>query len=149
MDNFTPDILDPTTGDVVPGNGNLIGIGSAPGAANATESLVFDQRDRLTSYSGPNGDETYNYHANGPLSSSMLGADELRFFYDKSSNAQVVNVYQGATDLWSARLGRVRYLDSGSEEVLLVPRKDVAGSYKPSDDSLQSYLYSAYGESPL
>ncbi len=55
------------------------------------------------------------------------------------------NLHQTDTGQWSARLGAVRYLDDGSEEVLLAPRKDVAATYDPSSNTVTSYDYDSFG----
>ncbi len=39
----------------------------------------------------------------------------------------------------------MRYLDDGSEEVLLTPRKDVAATYDPSSNTVTSYDYGSFG----
>ena len=46
-DNFEPDPTDATTGTVTKANGNLVGVGSAPGGPYAV-SFGFDRRNRLT-----------------------------------------------------------------------------------------------------
>ncbi len=140
-DNFVPDKSDPTTGTVYAGNGNLLAIGPKPGSGSSL--FAFDNRDRLTGFSGADKSSAYGYHADGLMASSTA-ADKsgFGFYYAGSSMA---NLHQTDTDQWSARLGPVRYLDDGSEEVLLTPRKDVAATYDPSSNTLQSYDYDSFG----
>ncbi len=125
------------------GNGRLKGFGPQPGTANLEERFVFDRRDRLTTYQGAGA--AYDYHADGMLSSASTGADTLRFYYDAGKDAGVSNIHQPGADLWSAYLHGVRYLSDGSEEILLAPRKDTAGTYHPEAGTLQTYGYDAFG----
>lgn len=144
-DNFVPDVDDPTSGMVAQGNGHLLGSGAAPGVADANATFAFDRRERLLSYSGTDSGETYDYYANGMMSSAATSAGSFRFFYDRAKNPHVTNVRDDAGDLWSAYLDHVRYLDDGSEQVLLMPRKDLACSYDATMQSVDSYTYDAYG----
>ncbi len=147
-DNFVPDVADPTTGTVRLGTGTLSAIGPAPGRENASEQFSFDPRDRLLDHSGVEGEQTYDYHARGMMASASRDDDQLRFYYDTEQDARLSNIHQASTDTWSAYLGKARFLNDGSEEVLLNPRKkDIEGSYRPVDESLESYSYEAYGSS--
>ncbi len=140
-DNFVPDIDDPTTGTVYAGNGNLLAIGPKPGTGSSL--FAFDNRDRLTGFSGADKSAAYGYHADGLMASSAAADNSgFGFYYSGSSMA---NLHQTDTDQWSARLGPVRYLDDGSEEVLLTPRKDVAATYDPSSNTVASYDYDSFG----
>jgi RHS repeat-associated protein len=147
-DDFVPDASDPTTGTVTVGDGRLLGRGPTPGAQNATDFFTFDRRDRLTAYQGTSGRETYGYDADGMMSSASSGTDGFDFFYDRQSNPQVTNVRQADSGLLSGYLDHVRYLDDGTEQVLLKPRKDMACSYDARAETLQSYPYDAYGATP-
>jgi RHS repeat-associated protein len=140
-DNFVPDVNDPTTGTVMPGNGTMRGFGPSPGAAQ----FEFDARDRLVAYHGDGVDETYAYLADGAMASSSASGDERRFYYDDSGNARVTNIHQGGQDLWSAYLPGVRYLSDGSEQVLVQPRKDMACTYDAGAKTIQSYSYDMFG----
>ncbi len=140
-DNFVPDADDPTTGTVYAGNGNLLAIGPKPGSGSSL--FAFDRRDRLTSFSGADKSSAYGYHADGLMASSTAADDSGFGFYYAGSD--MANLHQTDTDQWSAQLGQVRYLDDGSEEVLLTPRKDVAATYDPSSNTLQSYDYDSFG----
>ena len=145
-DNFTPDAGDPTTGSVRSGDGNLAAIGSSPGAADS--SFRFDRRDRLVGFSKDGIDLTYEYHADGTMaSSSTADGDGLQFYYDGSSPSLVRNMRQISTGLWSSRFGPVRQLSDGTEQALLLPRKDTAGLYDPAAHSLTPYRYEAFGAS--
>lgn len=148
-DNFVPEASDPSSGQVLQDNGRLAAIGPAPGLASASDQFEFDARDRLKSYSGPAGNETFDYYATGSMSVSSTSADTLSFYYDDSPHEQVTNIHAMEDDLWSAYLHRVRYLSDGTEQVLFKPRKDVACTYDASGETLQSYVYDAYGASPL
>jgi RHS repeat-associated protein len=136
-DDFVPAAADPTTGTVRSGDGNLVGIGPSPGAAQ----FEFDARDRLVTYHGDSGDETYTYLPDGSMASSSAGGDDLRFYYDYSANAQVTNIHQAGPDLWSAHLPGVRFLSDGGQQVLVQPRKDMTCTYDAQAQTLQSYVY--------
>jgi RHS repeat-associated protein len=143
-DDFVPDAVDPTTGTVRSGDGNLVGFGSNPGAAQ----FEFDARDRLTAYHSDSGDETYSYLADGTMATSSAGGDDLRFYYDNSQNARVTNIHQEGPDLWSAYLPGARYLSDGSQQILVQPRKDMACTYDAQAQTLRSYTYDAFGSQP-
>jgi RHS repeat-associated protein len=145
-DDFTPNTSDPTTGTVSAANGRLVGFGSSPD--DLTTTFQFDVRDRLKSFSGGAQSETYDYHANGTMASSSTAGDALQFYYDKSKNAQCTNIYQTGQSLWSGYLGHVRYLNDGSEQALMKPRKDMAMSYDASQQTVAPYTYDAYGSQP-
>jgi RHS repeat-associated protein len=145
-DDFTPNASDPTTGTVSAANGRLVGFGSSPD--DLTTTFQFDVRDRLKSFSGGAQSETYDYHANGTMASSSTAGDALQFYYDKSKNAQCTNIYQTGQSLWSGYLGHVRYLNDGSEQVLMKPRKDMAALYNAGQQTLAPYTYDAYGSQP-
>ena len=97
-DDFTPDAATPTTGTVSAGDGRLLGYGPSPD--NLTARFAFDPRDRLLSYSGAAGSETYDYYANSMMRSSSTDADDRRFYYDASDNAQAVNLHDAAANRW-------------------------------------------------
>ncbi len=140
-DDFVPDEDDPTTGTVYAGNGNLLAIGPKPGSGSSL--FVFDRRDRLTGFSGADKSAAYGYHSDGLMASSAAADNSgFGFYYSGSSMS---NLHQTDTDQWSARLGPVRYLDDGTEEVLLTPRKDVAATYDPSANTVSSYEYDSFG----
>ncbi len=140
-DDFVPNEDDATTGTVYAGDGNLLAIGPKPGTGSSL--FAFDSRDRLTGFSGADKLAAYGYHADGLMASSTA-ADKSGFgFYYAGSSMS--NLHRTDTDQWSARLGPVRYLDDGSQEVLLTPRKDVAATYDPSSNTVSSYDYDAFG----
>jgi RHS repeat-associated protein len=142
-DDFTPDSDDPTTGTVRIGNGTLDGYGPSPGVTSAT--FQFDARDRLIGYSDDSATQSYEYYADGLLASASSGGDDLRFYFDKATNAGVQNIHHLASNEWSAYLDRVRYLSDGTEQVLMMPRKDTAALYTPAEEGLQSYAYDPFG----
>ncbi len=147
-DDFTPDAADPSTGTVAAGDGRLVGFGPSPGTADLTARFTFDPRDRLLSYSGDAGTETYDYNANGMMASSSAGGDDLHFYFDGATNPVVTNIHQDTTGLTSAYLGNNRFLGDGTEQILLQPRKDMACTYDAASQTLQSYAYDAFGASP-
>jgi len=140
-DNFVPDAEDPTTGTLRRGNGTMDGFGPSPGAAQ----FEFDARNRLVSYRADGVDESYAYRADGMMASSSAAGDTRRFYYEDSENPQVTNIHQDGSGLWSAYLDEVRYLSDGAEQALFQPRKDVACTYDPQSQELQSYNYDAFG----
>jgi RHS repeat-associated protein len=142
-DNFTPDTADPTTGTTAVANGRLLGFGPSPD--NLTTTFQFDVRDRLKNVVADGQSEDYDYHAKGTMASSSTNGDSLQFYYDTSKNAQVTNIYQTSQDMWSGYLGHVRYLDDGTEQILLKPRKDMACSYDADQQALAPYAYDAFG----
>jgi len=145
-DDFVPDAETPTDGQVVLGDGRLVGIGSSPGGAAASETFAFDPRDRLLSYSSAGGTHRYDYNAAGVLSSSSNpNGDTLRFYTNAAAHPQVTNTYDPASDLWSTWLGGNRILSDGTERVVLQPRKDAVCSYDPLAESLVAYPYDAFG----
>jgi RHS repeat-associated protein len=142
-DNFTPDTADPTTGTTAVANGRLVGFGPSPD--NLTTTFHFDVRDRLMNVIADGQSEDYDYHAKGMMASSSTNGDTLQFYYDKSKNAQLTNIYQAGQDIWSGYLRHVRYLDDGTEQVLLKPRKDMACSYDADQQTLAPYAYGPFG----
>src|SRR6185369_2297503 len=100
-DNCVVSTGDPTSCTLSAGNGNLLGIGSAPGS-NYTTQFTFDQRNRLTSAT-PSGAETvsYTYHPASLMATAAIGnTDSLAFTYDVSSLPQVANIQQSSTGKW-------------------------------------------------
>jgi len=145
-DDFIPDEGDPGSGQVLRGNGTLAGSGPTTAPQGWSESFAFDARDRLIQYTGDTIGEGYDYHAGGMISSSTTAQDQLRFYYETSEHGQACNLHAARRDTWSAYLDRARYLDDGTEQMMMIPRKDVAGIYRPAEDHLDSYAYSdAYG----
>jgi RHS repeat-associated protein len=146
-DNFTPNASASSTGTVTAADGNLIGIGSSPGANGLSTQFAYDVRDRLTSCS-PAGQSlaSYAYHANGLLASSSLASgDALQFYYDTAKTAHMVNTSQPSTGMVASFLGPVRYLSDGTEQALLQPRRDTAGVYDATTQTLSPYAYDPYG----
>lgn len=142
-DDFLPDRDDPATGTVRIGNGTLDGYGPSPGVS--TSSFVFDARDRLVGYADDTVDQSYAYDAEGTLASASSDGDRLRFYFDRTEHATVKNIHHRGADEWSAYLGHVRYLTDGTEQCLLMPRKDNAALYMPAGETLQSYVYDPFG----
>lgn len=146
-DNFVPEAGNASTGIVSPGNGNLRGIGPSPGEDFAS-TYAFDRRNRLTRYAAGATSVAYAYHPTSTLASSTLASgDTLRFYYGGGGLPRIANIRQSSTDLTSGRLGPTRYLSDGRQQVLLQPRKDVAGVYLhgAEDSTFDAYDYDAYG----
>ncbi|MGH7789691.1 MAG: RHS repeat-associated core domain-containing protein [Candidatus Binatia bacterium] len=143
-DNYLPDETTPTSGTVSAADGNLIAVGDAPGL---TAQLSYDVRDRLVSCSPGDGPSaSYAYDPASLMASSTLASqDTLRFHYDTSAPALMVNIAHSSTGLVSSFLGPVHYLSDGREQVLLNPRKDTAGVYDADAQTLASYAYDPYG----
>jgi RHS repeat-associated protein len=141
-DDFTPSAGAPGTGTVTSGDGNLVGIGPSPGAAQ----FKYDVRDRLTDCSPGDGiAAAYAYDAMSLMSSSTTGSDALQFYYDNAGAPAMMNTRQPSTGALASFLGPVRYLSSGTEQVLLAPRKDIAATYDATAQSLAAYGYDPYG----
>ena len=146
-DDFVPSTADPSTGDVLAGNGNLIGFGPTPGSAFTTQ-FTYDPRNRLTSEGGGTQSVAYTYYPASLMASSTLsGGDALQFYYDVRSTPQVANISQASTTTWSAYLGSMTYLSDGTEQMRCQPRKDVAGIYTPAQQSFVAQDYDPYGAS--
>jgi RHS repeat-associated protein len=78
-------------------------------------------------------------------SSTLASGDALQFYYDNNATPLVINTVQPSTGAAESFLGPVRYLDDGTEQVLLQPRKDTAGTYDPTAQTLSPYGYAPYG----
>jgi RHS repeat-associated protein len=143
-DNFVPDADDPTSGTASSGNGNLAAEGSDPSSSSAV--YTFDRRDRLTGYASGAQKVTYAYYADGMMASSTTADGEgFSFYYDQGKAPQMINVRQVSDGRWSARLGAVRHLSDGTDQVLMTPRKDVSCEYDSSADTISAYRYDAFG----
>ena len=145
-DDFVPNTVDPTTGTVLAGNGNLSGFGPTPGSAFSAQ-FQYDQRNRLIG-AAPSGAQSvgYTYYPASLMASSTLASgDQLGFFYDTASNAQVTNIHQPSTGAWSSYLGNTTYLSDGSEQMRCEPRKDSAGVYDPVQQSFTPTRYDPFG----
>ena len=143
-DNFKPNANDPASGALSRGNGNLVSLGAQPGGAR---QFSFDARNRLIGYQETASDpsQSYLYSAENLMRRAEMGSDALTFFYAGAPFRKVVNQKQSATGLTSGRLNAGRYLSDGTEQVLVVPRKDTAALYDPSGNTLQPYDYDPFG----
>jgi YD repeat-containing protein len=75
-DNFVPSTSDPTSGSVLNGNGNLVGVGTTPGSAFTTQ-FQYDQRNRLVSASTASTPSVaYTYYPASVMSSSTLSSGD-------------------------------------------------------------------------
>ncbi len=145
-DNCVPSATTPSSCTVSAGNGNLLGVGAAPGAGDALH-FGFDQRNRLISAAAGGAQSvTYAYHPASLLATSTLASgDALAFTYDTSPLPQMTNIQQSTTGTWASYLGDTTYLSDGTEQVLCQPRKDVAGLYEAAAGSLTPLRYDPYG----
>ena len=145
-DNFTPDSAAPTTGTVSAADGNLVGVGPRPGSAYRTQ-FAYDVRDRLTNCDPLDRQAaSYAYDPTSLMTSSTLASgDALQFYYDRGPTPKMINTAQASTGSMASFLGPVRYLSDGGEQALLNPRKDVAGLYDASAQTLTPYAYDPYG----
>ena len=145
-ENFTPDPSDPSSGTVSAADGNLLGVGPAPGAGALEQRFTYDERDRLIGCLVAAGEAaTYAYHPTGTLASSTLPDDELLFYQDGAAMPLMCNTTQTSTGATASFLGGVRYLNDGTEQVLLNPRKDVNGVYDADAGTMTAYEYDPYG----
>lgn len=146
-DNFTPDANAPSTGTVSAANGNLLGIGANPDSTESSSRFAYDARDRLTACGvGSQPLASYAYHPAGPMASSTLASgDALQFYWDTGVTPLMVNTVQPSTGMTASFLGPVRYLNDGTEQVLLLPRKDTAGVYDADAQTVAAYSYEPYG----
>jgi RHS repeat-associated protein len=145
-DNFLPNAADPSTGTITPGNGNLTAVGAAPGVGAASRSFVFDGQDRLTSYSDANASVGYRFHPSWLLAASTLeSGDTRRFYFDNAETPRLTNIQDGDSGLMCTEMGSLRSIDDGGLQILLSPRKDVAGVYDPAQGTFSPYRYDAFG----
>lgn len=146
-DNFTPNATTPSTGTVSVADGNLLGVGTSPGATGQTTQFMFDARDRLTACStAGQSSVSYAYYPTSQMASSTLASgDALQFYYNTGAMPLMINTRQPSTGLTASFLGPVRYLSDGTEQALLQPRKDVAGVYTAAAQTLSPYSYAPYG----
>ncbi len=129
-DDFTPDADDAEHRHGRGGRRPLVGFGPSPGTSDLTARFTFDPRDRLLSYSGAAGTETYDYIADGMMRSSSTGGDERRFYYDASENPQVDEHAQMPRPIAGRRGSAARASSTtATEQILLPPRKDMACTY--------------------
>jgi len=145
--NFTPSASAPSTGTVSAADGNLLGVGPSPGSSGLATQFAYDVRDRLTSCTAAGLPAvSYGYHPTDLMASSTLASgDSLQFYYDNGATSLMVNTLQPSTGSASSFLGPVRYLNDGTEQALMLPRKDTAGVYDPSAQTLVPYSYEPYG----
>ncbi len=148
-DNFVPDAADPRSGSTSVGNGRVVAYGPSPGAAAADSRFDFDERDRLVGYADSQRSITYAHHPTGLMKSATAADDSgWRFYYDDATNAQATNLYEPSRARWSAWLDAARFTSDGGEQVLVRPRKDVAGIYDPEQQVVSPLRYDAYGAQP-
>lgn len=144
-DDFEPDPARPATGTVSIGDGNLVSLGSTPGAP---AEFGFDVRNRLVSQGVAPGTQTYGYHANSLLSDATLGTGRRQFYQDHGAYPETTNIVETggeAGDVISAHLGMGRYLSDGTEEALVNPRKDTAGLMDLDDGTFAGAVYEPFG----
>jgi RHS repeat-associated protein len=150
-DNCLPDTADPTScAQITPGNGNLVAVGPVPGVENSERTFAFDPEDRLSGYTDADGSVTYRFHPTWMMASSTLGNGESQdsryFYYDDARTAQMTNIEDSGSGLMSAEMGALRSISDGGLQVLLSPRKDVAGVYDPALGTFSPYRYDPFGD---
>jgi RHS repeat-associated protein len=145
-DDCAPIADNPASCTVSAGNGNLLGIGPAPGTSYTTQ-FGYDQRNRLTSAAASGAQSVaYTYHPASLMATSTLASgDALAFTYDVSPLPQMTNIEQTSTRTWTSYLGGTSYVSNGTEQVLCQPRQDVAGVYEPAAGSFSPLRYDPYG----
>ena len=146
-DDFVPAAGNPSTGTVLAGNGNLVGVGPTPGGAFAT-AFQYDPRNRLLTATDSAGSVAYSYYPASLMAASTLAdGDTRQFYYGVSAIPQVTNLMQPASGTWASYLGDATYLSDGTEQVLCKPRKDIAGVYDPLRARFSADRYEPYGAS--
>ena len=151
-DNFEADPSSPSTGTVTAANGNLISMGTVPGD-DSLSSWRYDNLDRLVRATNHPDDTAalYEYHPDELLAASLNAkapsSDGLQHYYDQARYPQVANLYDRHTGELSSRHHRIRYLEDGTEQMLVRHRKDVDGVYTLGDQTMSGYAYDPYGAS--
>jgi RHS repeat-associated protein len=147
-DNCVPSTTDPTScAQITTGNGNLAAVGPIPGTANAERSFHFDSADRLSGYIDADDSVSYRFHPTWLMASSTLDSGDTRYFYyDNAGTAQMTNIEDSGSGLISVELGALRSLSDGGLQVLLSPRKDVAGVFDPALGTFSPYRYDPFGD---
>jgi RHS repeat-associated protein len=90
----------------------------------------------------------YAYHAGGLLASAEQGDAAQALYFGAGRHAKVTNRVAAAGGGTTAMLSPLRYVDDGTEQLLLRPRKDVQGVYAPAGDSVSGYDSGPYGAEP-
>jgi RHS repeat-associated protein len=147
-DNFVPDTQDPTTGQIAAGNGNLVGVGPAPGDLSA--HYTFDGQDRLIGYSDDRGSVFYTYHPTWLMASATKGSgDSIHFYYGGGTPARVATIEHDSSGAMASLLGPICSVTDGTQKILMSPRKDVAGVFDPDQGTFTPYSYDAWGGDDL
>lgn len=148
-DNFMPSAADPTIGSVIAGDGTLAAVGPQPGGA---EQFGFDARERLTTApatppldEAPAGSASYTYHAGGLLASATAAVDKVSFYFGAGEHPNIVNQVDVTDGHESALLAPLRFVDDGSEQVMLRPRKDVQAIFGPVGETVTAYALTPFG----
>ena len=152
---FGWDNFDAAMGTGTAGNGNLIGIGTMEGD-DSIQSLAYDNLDRLVRVTKhPNDPDAtaavYEYYPDELLAASLNAnnpfGDGLQHYYDQSRYPQITNLYDRHTGELSSRHRQIRYLEDGTEQMLVRHRKDVDGVYNLTGQTMSGYAYDPYGAS--
>ena len=90
---------------MLPGNGNLLGVGPTPGSGFTTQ-LQFDQPQppHQRCCSGRAERVVCYYPASLMASSTLASGDAMQFYDDAGSVPEVANITQPATATWSSYL---------------------------------------------
>jgi len=78
-------------------------------------------------------------------SSTQQSGDALHFYYHPGQNQQISNIKQVSSGAVSGRLGPLRALSDGGNQILISPRKDVSGVYDPVQENYTLYHYDPFG----
>ncbi|ASK79155.1 hypothetical protein CF386_08785 [Paraphotobacterium marinum] len=120
---------------------------------------TYNSLNQLVRFTDGNGSEyDYAYYPNGlrSLKSSDDGSLPIYFYYNGSTNGQVVNEFQGtqiASYLMAgdARIGR--FLDSSThqikDQIYIHNGQNINALYNMDSNQLHPYLYSPYGKNIL
>lgn len=144
-DNFLPDQADAASGIVRIGDGNLTSLGPAPGGA---ADYSYDVRARLVSQGANTQNQRYTYHANSQLSAAELANGTRRFYQNHQSIPKIANILDTDEETGariSARLRDGRYLNDGTKQAVLAPRKDVAGILDLATGQLAGNTFDPFG----
>ena len=148
-DNCVPEMGDASRCALSPANGNLLGIGVVP-RDESEWSAHYDVLDRLVqAMNQAQQTAVYRYHPDELLAASLNAdspsTDGLQHYYDESHYPQVTNLYDRHTGTLSTRHQRIRYLQDGTEQMLVRHRKDVDGVYDLKGQTMRGYQYDPYG----
>jgi RHS repeat-associated protein len=131
-------------------NGNLTSRVEQGNASNLT-TYVWDSQDRLASISGPGINASFQYDAIGRRVSRTVNGNATRYIYDGAQ--AMAEIRAGGTDSLLTSLGAdeviARYNVAGARVYLTDALNSVFAQAREDRTILNSYAYSAYGESAV